>query len=291
MELEFEAIGTRWHIRVGDRLSLSRQRTVELTIHDRIERFSRAYSRFRPDSTVTELSQSTGRFRLPDDAGPMFKLYREMYELTGGQVTPLVGGMMADAGYDSGYGFKPTAIRTVPEWDEVMRFEDPHLITERPVELDFGAAGKGYVVDLVGEELLGLGLSSFSINAGGDLRHWGTGLLRVGLEDPTDTSTAIGVIQLKNQSLCASATNRRRWKGYHHVMNPAAKRSHAGVAATWAMADSALLADMLTTSLFFADPDELRRRYDCELMVIYEDDRLVASPAFKDNLFGVNAVQ
>lgn len=48
--------------------------------------------------------------------------------------------------------------------------------------IDVGAAGKGYLVDIVSEILRQAGHTRFVVDAGGDLRHAGEHGLHVGLE-------------------------------------------------------------------------------------------------------------
>lgn len=291
MHIGFEAIGTEWQIKIKDSLSSAKQAEIQQAIDDRVEEFTRSYSRFIDESIVADIARQAGRYKLPEDAAPMIEMYQEFYRLSGGRVTSLIGGMMVDAGYDSTYSFRSKPIRPVPKFDEIVEFKAPFLTTKEPVQLDFGAAGKGYLVDLVGELLDQRKINNYLINAGGDMIHKGEGSVRVGLEDPVDTSKAIGVMALSNQSLCASSINRRVWKGYHHVMNPQTHTSTTGVAATWALANSALLADMLTTALFFVEPARLEDKYDFEYMVVRENNQLEASPTFTRSLFKAEDVQ
>lgn len=291
MELQFKATGTEWKILIEDELSEVEQNRAKKAVDARVEEFTQTYSRFLDDSLVAQIAREPGRYEFPPDAGRMIQLYEDVYHLSNGRVTPLIGGMMVDAGYDSTYSFQPKPIRPVPKLEEVLEFKPPFLVTKEPVQLDFGAAGKGYLVDLIGELLEGHSIHNYLIDAGGDILHRGRLSVKVGLEDPEDTSKALGAIELSSMSLCASSTNRRAWKGYHHVMNPETHASATGVVATWALADSALVADMLTTALFFMEPNTLLERYDFEYMVIRDHDQLEASPVFADGLFRAEDVQ
>lgn len=285
MQLEFEAIGTNWWIQAEDEFSVQQQETLSTLIQNRIAAFDLAYSRFRSDSLVAQMARSAGRYRLPEDAAPMMQLYTDMHALSGGLVTPLIGGLMADAGYDASLSFQAKELQSVPDWAAVVSYQEPELITTEPVRLDFGAAGKGYLVDLVDIVMSEYGARRYVINASGDMLHRGASSLRVGLEDPHDTSQAVGVVELANQSLCASSINRRAWGKYHHLMNPRTQKPVSEVVATWAMASSTMLADMLTTALFFMSPDALKSRYDFEYMIIRGNDDLEASSAFEKSLF------
>ena len=85
--LEFNAIGTGWRIGTGRPLPPG----VVDQITSRVEAFDATYSRFRPDSLVSSLRSHPGRTPFPEDAGPLFALYRRLYDATGGAVSPLVG--------------------------------------------------------------------------------------------------------------------------------------------------------------------------------------------------------
>ena len=49
--------------------------------------------------------------------------------------------------------------------------------TQRPVVIDIGAVGKGYLVDLIASILREVGLPGFIVIASGDLRHAGDAAL------------------------------------------------------------------------------------------------------------------
>ena len=152
---QFEAIGAPWRIDTPDELSDSQRDAVA----ERIEAFDRDWSRFRDDSLVSRISREPGRHRLPADAGPLMDWYRELYDATGGRVSPLVGRTLESLGYDASYRLTPAAERVaVPAWADAMAWDGEYLDTARPVLLDVGAAGKGYLVDLISELLVGLGV-------------------------------------------------------------------------------------------------------------------------------------
>src|SRR5690348_10121080 len=97
---EFEAIGTHWTIDIAKELSLEEKAFLLQKIMNRIEEFDKAYSRFRQDSLVMKMAREAGEYTLPEDADKMLALYRKMYDVTGGLVTPLIGQVLVDAGYD-----------------------------------------------------------------------------------------------------------------------------------------------------------------------------------------------
>jgi thiamine biosynthesis lipoprotein len=265
----FEAIGAPWRIDTPEPLGAA----VTAEVAERIEQFDRTYSRFRDDSLVSRIEREPGRHLFPADAPPLFDLYRRLYTATGGAVSPLVGERLENLGYDRRYSLtpSPTAVR-VPSWDNAVAWDGEALNTARPVLLDVGAAGKGYLVDLVAGILADAGITDYVVDASGDLVHRGATPLRIALEHPRDPTRAIGVVTLANAALCASASNRRAWGvGLHHVLDAVTGEPTSRVLATWAVVPAyssaqptahatdlpTMTADGLSTGLFFRSTTEL----------------------------------
>lgn len=282
-EYVFDAIGTQWIITAEIPEGIDGEKTKQ-DILSRIAIFDKDYSRFRSDSLVSEIAKKAGTYTLPDDAKLMMALYKELYKITDGAFTPLIGQTLSDAGYDAKYSFKPGHIKKTPKWEDALDYKHPILKTSVPVLLDFGAAGKGYLVDIVSELLLKKGIKIFVVNAGGDIRVCGE-KVRIGLEHPQDTSLAIGVASIANKSICGSAGNRRVWDRYHHIINPHTLTSPKNIIAAWVVADTAMLADGLTTCLYFVSPEELSKHFKFEYMIIFEDNSIESSQSFPAELF------
>jgi len=281
--LEFDAIGAPWQIDTAEPIAPA----VETAIRARIEIFDRTYSRFRDDSLVNRIASTAGRHAFPADAGELFALYRSLYEATDGAMSPLVGAALESLGYDRAYSLQPSAVRApVPAWNDSFAWDGEHLDTVRPVTIDVGAAGKGYLVDIVAGELRSAGINDFVVDASGDLVHAGAGSLRVGLEHPLDTTKAIGIVTVSDGALCASASNRRSWgDGQHHVIDALTGLPTRSVIATWAIAPTALLADGLATALFFTSPDRLAGIAPFSFVRMYSNGRVETSPGFDGELF------
>ncbi|MBH0116317.1 FAD:protein FMN transferase [Salinibacterium sp. NG253] len=279
---QFDAIGAPWQIDTADPLDPE----VFAAIQRRIEQFDRTYSRFRDDSLVSRIARTPGSYPFPPDAPPLFELYRRLYDATAGAMSPLVGRALEELGYDRTYSLQPTATRTrVPDWHEAISWNGSELTTLTPAVLDVGAAGKGYLVDLVAEVLAEYGVSSATVDASGDLLHRGDGELRVALEHPLDTSKAIGVVTVSNEAICASAPNRRAWAGLHHILDARTGLPTDRIIATWAIAPTALEADGLATALFFADPAKLAEEFDCQWVRMLSTGRVEHSADFTGELF------
>jgi len=278
----FEAIGTVWEIEVfGTHIA---NNELQKQIKARIEEFDKSYSRFRVDSLVTKMSKQVGEYVLPQDAKPMMDMYQDLYKMTGGLMTPLIGRALSDTGYDANYSFIPGKVNQVPNWEDCLEYNYPCLTIKKPVLLDFGALGKGYLIDIV-SEILEDKCEGHIINAGGDILHHGQGAIEIALENPTNTKEAIGIATIKNQAICGSAGNRRAWAGYNHILSPKSLSSPNHLKAVWAVAENAMLADAMTTALYFMDPSKLLKRYTFSYGIINADNSLVYSSNFPANFF------
>lgn len=288
MQEVFEAIGTHWVLDIYNELSSTSQAELLKKIHQRIDEFDKNYSRFRSDSLVTQMAKSgRGVFVLPDDAKPLFDLYQKLYGLTNGQFTMLIGATLEQAGYDSSYSLKVGELSVPPTWDEALKYNFPNLEVLQPVMLDVGAAGKGYLVDIVAELIEEHGVKNFCVDAGGDIvyKNQNREPLEVGLENPLDTTQVIGIAKLSNQSLCGSAGNRRKWKDFHHIIDPATLTSPENILATWTVAKTTLVADGLATCLFFTSPEKLISQFEFEYLILYKDSSIAKSEGFPAELF------
>lgn len=254
---------------------------------ERIERFDRDWSRFRDDSLVSRIAREPGRHRLPADAGPLLQWYRELYEGTGGRVSPLVGRTLESLGYDAAYRLTPAStLAPVPAWADAIAWDGEHLDTVGSVLLDVGAAGKGYLADLVSALLADLGIPTHVIDASGDLVARGDTAEVVALEHPGDPAKAIGMVPLHDGALAASAVNRRAWgDGLHHVIDALTGLPTASVIATWALAPDALHADGLATALFFDPAPDLLSAPGVSYVRMFANGRVESSPSFAGELF------
>lgn len=243
---------------LGTGLLVSTARPVSTDLRAKMKRLIDGYehvlSRFRADSLVTRIGNAEhgGHFDFPDWTGPLFDLYDALHDVTRGAIDPCVGEDLIRLGYDPTLSFtvetdaveRLGALHGRPVWGhDVVRSDDTTLVTHGSVHLDFGACGKGYLVDLLGHMLIqeksadwddfsGPASTStqhpnqvsypnqnhfssqppqFVIDAGGDLLAHAEQTISVALEDPEDQSRAIGVAHIANGALCASAPSRRHW--------------------------------------------------------------------------------
>jgi FAD:protein FMN transferase len=278
---EFEAIGTWWSIET----SLSLRPEIKQSISEHIDQFDRTYSRFRDDSVVAAMAERAGSYILSDEAPMLERLYHELYVATQGAVTPLIGRSLNALGYDKHYSFDVHSAVPAQEWRDVLEWKGRMITAKQPLVLDVGAAGKGLLVDIVAGILERFAVTEYIVDASGDIRTAGVAQ-RIGLENPLDTTRVIGVAHIENESLCASAVNRRRWgEGLHHIVDGRSGKSVDGVTATWVVAESAMIADGIATGLFFVPAQQLRHIAPFQFVKLFSNGNIEHSDHFVGELF------
>ena len=305
---------------LGTGIIISSSKPISQRVQKRIRAFVEEYeytlSRFRADSLVSRMARAAdgGDFEFPEWAGPLFTLYSEFYAATHGAFDACIGADLLALGYDNSVQFVPESAASASDdsdswanyrralpvtWADISRdCGSVTLRTNQPVQLDFGAAGKGYFVDLltqiIKEELSGDSRSDsdsladfdFLVNAGGDMRACFSeenNQIKVALENPFDTTQAVAVASIASGALCASSSARRRWKvkdasylgkdasGFEsnliatHLINALDGIPACDLCASWAYVPSktcdfpTAYADALATALFVSQESDLQK--------------------------------
>lgn len=284
----FEALGTRFSITFFDEGRNEEFQRLARECEKKVRVFDALYSRFKSDSLVSELSRGTGSREVPRELVEMLRLYQKLNRATDGKINPAIGFLLEDVGYDAAYSLTPKEeVRKVYLLDEALSIEDDtHITLHESVLLDLGALGKGYIIDQLHAFLLEAGIEKFLIDGSGDIRYFSKHdePIVCGLEDPTDTTKVIGTISITGGALCASATNRRRWHGYNHYIDPESGVSPEVISAVWVKAETAVLADGLSSALFFTVPEAFSE-FQFEYLVVNQSMGIKKSAGFAADLF------
>jgi FAD:protein FMN transferase len=283
--LHFDALGTHCEVTIWDPLPTATLEALEQEIVASTRAYEARYSRFQRDSLVWQLVERRGIVRVPAELIHLLRLYETFYERTHGALNPVVGQTLADLGYDDVYSLRARShiTRTAGLHEALSIVDDEHLAIHQAVLLDLGAIGKGYWIDQLHDLLQRAGLRRTLVNAGGDIRYEGDGTpLRAGLEDPTDSTRAIGVLEITSGSLCASSGNRRRWHSdTHHILDARTGRSPHAHLASWVHTEQCALADGLATSLLLVPPQRLQDQWAFAYAVLDDQRRVTHSADFR----------
>lgn len=236
-ERRFRAMGTDAHVVVhGDPL------LAELAEAE-IARLELLWSRFRPDSEVSEVNRSAGRWvRVSAETVELFDRAVLATVVTGGRYDPTVLGAVVRAGYDRTFDEIASADRYHGPFSDLrlgagdIEIDHAASAVRLPdrVGFDPGGIGKGLAADLVTARIDAEGVAGILVNLGGDLRAIGYGPdgddWTVDL-DPAATGHPHARVVLDHGAVATSTTLRRRWtiRGTerHHVIDPAAGTSAA----------------------------------------------------------------
>ena len=318
---------------------------VEKRIRAFVDEYESVLSRFRADSLVSRIAcaEAGGDFEFPAWAEPLFAIYDEFYAATCGAFDACVGADLLALGYDNSVQFVPESAasasddsdswanyrRALPvKWGDISRDDgSTTLHANQPVQLDFGAAGKGYFVDLVAK-IIKDGLSGdspsdcdspadcdFLVNAGGDMCACFSeenSQIKVALENPFDTTQAVGVVSIASGALCASSSARKRWKvkdasylgkdanGFEsnliatHLINALDGTPAQKLSASWTYVPAktcafpTAYADALATALFVSQESDLQKivqTTSAEFAVISPNHALRKTAAFPAHFF------
>ena len=184
----------------------------------------------------------------------VLRLALELHTASGGLFDVTIGRALV------GSGFLPRAgiahLRDFPGgMADLEIVDDEHVRCHRPMLLDLGGIAKGYAVDRAVDVLMAHGVSEGLVNAGGDLRMFGSRPWPIALRQ---ADGRIGPTVILADCALASSANlldRRRWRG--RDWTPHLDGSHRPVVAPGSIhvvADHCSMADAMT-KVAMSDPD------------------------------------
>jgi thiamine biosynthesis lipoprotein len=204
-----------------------------------IDELERRWSRFLPDSEISNLNRHAGR---PCAVHPSTVLLVqraiEAWHLTGGRFDPTVLGDVLRAGYDRSLagrldgaaGERASGISDLVIGCTDIAVDATHCTVALPAGTGFdpGGIGKGLAADLVTTAARDAGADGVCVNVGGDLRVSGSapngGSWHIAVEHP-DRAEPLAHLDLAAGAVATSTTRRRRWttagSPRHHLIDPA----------------------------------------------------------------------
>ncbi|MBS7811117.1 FAD:protein FMN transferase [Roseococcus pinisoli] len=299
-------MGTTWSVRYAGQAEPA---SLRPGIEARLERVIAQMSGWQAHSDLCRFNAAPAgsRHRLPAEFATVLACALEMAELSGGAFDPSMAPLV------DLWGFGPVpAAKPIPEADEVaaaladvgwrrLRLEEGCLDQQGVTRLDFSGIAKGYAVDLVAEYLASIGLVSFLVEIGGELR--GQGMKPDGSPWWVALEAVPGAVRteedfllaLHGLSVATSGDYRRFFEQdghrYGHTLDPRTGWPVANsLASVTVLHPSCMRADAWATALFVLGPQaglELATRHGIgALLVSREEGRLVEhmSPAFASML-------
>jgi len=165
------------------------------------------------------------------------------------------------------------------------------ILIGKDQKITLGGIAKGYIVDRAIDILREHGIEHALVNAGGDLRAIAGKNLKqdwiIGLANPRDKSDVITVIKLNNKSVVTSGDYERYFeetKTFHHIVNPKTGYSSNELISVTIVADYAMDADALSTSVFVLGAEKglelVESLEDVEGLIITAEKEIIKSSGF-----------
>ena len=253
---------------------------------EEIDHLVGAMSRFDDTTAVGMLNREGVLHHVPQETAFVFSKAIEYYTLTQGSfditVKPVVD--LFRENFEKGNNSAPAE----EEIAKAMELVGAHMISVKGRSIYFKTPGmgitldgiaKGYIVDRASEILSRLGIENYLINAGGDIRTKGTRQDKkpwtVAVQDPKKQGNYPDIVQMTNGAIATSGNYEiyfDREKMFHHIVDPQRGISPQTSSSVSVMAQTAMDADALSTSVFVMGPSKgvrfIETQPGCECLVI-----------------------
>jgi len=291
-ELHFRAMGSDVHVIV-----VGGPQELAALARDRIDELEHKWSRFLPDSEISELNDHAGEWRnVSIETVELVTRAVEAWRFTGATFDPTVLGAVLRAGYTVSFDELPNDA-TAGNSDLVVACTDIE-VGENAVRLplgtgfDPGGIGKGLAADITAAEIVEAGAHGVCINMGGDLRAIGTPPegegWTIAIEHPW-TSRPIANVGIADGAVATSTTLRRRWtvggEERHHLIDPRTGRSaETDLNLVTVIAGTAWAAEVLAKAVLLrgsAHPFDLIDGSGAHALVVDDTGNITVSDGFR----------
>lgn len=166
-------------------------------------------------------------------------------------------------------------------------------------QLDLGGIAKGYAADLLRAQLEKEGVTSATLDLGGDVFVMGRKTdgsdWRIAVKDPADTESYLGVVSAADKFIVTSGVYERYFEEngvrYHHILDPKTGcPAESGLVSVTVLCENGAWADALSTACFVLGPngalalrDDLADQgTDFELILVTDDGRVIYTDGLAD---------
>ena len=252
---------------VDSRGRAAAERTVR-SLEREAHRIEAKFSRYRPESVLSEINRQAGRGPLvvDEETHYLIRSALDLWSLTGGRFDPTVGILRR------AWDFKAGRVPLPAELAALMPLVDARALSLRNgtvalgklgMQLDLGGVGKEYAADRVAELLSAEGVDSAIINFLGDVRTLGRRgdgqPWSVGVLDPFQPSRCLMAIRIGEGAGIATSGDYERGfvedgVRYHHLLDATTGQPARGLRSVTVVAPTAFLAGQLATATFLLGP-------------------------------------
>ncbi|ATU05329.1 hypothetical protein BKN14_02650 [Candidatus Gracilibacteria bacterium HOT-871] len=207
-----------------------------------IKDFEEKYSRFKVGNYLWSLNKQK-KAKIDDDFKAILNIAQKANELSKGHFDITILPFLENIGY----GISNEKLEEKVGMENIF-IENDEIILKNDVSIEIGGIGKGYMVDVIFNNLKEK-YKNFVINFGGDIRILGEKREFL-LEDPLDENKFIGKIKIENLALASSGSNKRKTKKGHHLIDAKTGKSKNDIIGVYVTHKLASFADTFATTLF-----------------------------------------
>ncbi len=264
-----------------------------------IDRLSRAISRFDETTAVAQLNREGFLKDVPPEVAEVVKRALKYYRVSNGAFDISVKPVVDLFKEKFSQGQKPP---TEGELREALRlvnasnieFEGSSLRFKHPgMGITLDGIAKGYIVDRASQVLAKHRIKNHLINAGGDIRTMGHRRDKkpwtIAVQDPQKKKHYPDIIHMTDGAIATSGNYEiyfDKEKMFHHIVNPSTGLSPDESTSVSVLAETAMDADALSTSVFVMNPERgtifINSLPKCESLVVAKGNRKIKSAGWKD---------
>jgi len=250
--------------------SHSKQKAEQLKeqVIERVETLENRYSRYRPDSLVSQINASAGtlkKIQIDSETVALLGYAEQCYAESNG-LFDITSGVLRQA-WNFSQSQTERSSTTLPDkaqlshllslidWQQVIWGEDWIYLAQPEMELDFGGIVKEYAADSLAQICLEHDIDSGFINMGGDIHIFGSTPDKQGwpiaIQHPHESQQAMTKFHLKKGGLASSGDYERfieiAGKRYSHILDPQTGWPVSGLSAVSVVAEHCVVAGSMAT--------------------------------------------
>lgn len=214
-------------------------------------KYEKIFSRTDAEAEITLLNQK-GSGTLSDDALAVLEKALEYCQKTDGKFDITIGSVSRLWDFNSNTLPDDKAIKNaLPLVDYKKIIIIDNFINLNGAQIDLGAVAKGYIADRTAEYLREQGVSTATINLGGNITVMGEDYQKIAIKDPLSNGNK-ATLKLKNTSVSTAGVYERYIqsgnKRYHHILDTkTGYAAETNVVSASVVCENSCLADILST--------------------------------------------
>lgn len=266
---------------------------------EKINALDAQLSTTKSDSEVSKLNDSAGSFvQVSDVVLTQLKTALMVSERSGGAYDITILPLMKLWGFDTDKAHVPPAAeidasKVLIDYKKI-ELSGASVKLRQGTSLTLASIAKGYTSQTLIDMFRSMGVKSAVVSLGGNVQTLGNkpdgSKWRVGIQDPKNTSSFVGVLETGETAVVTSGGYQRFFdengKRYHHILDPkTGYPAENGLISVSIICPDGTLADALSTTLFVLGKDRAVEYWQSnsgfEMVLVTDDGKVTATYGLK----------